>query len=141
VSWRAVLAATRLAHSINWSSAQVEPVGDFYELRINVDDTGNPARDRSWIEGSWGDAFNEEAARRYKAARGQRWGNVVMTGDTVLVQELEEGAEEELMKYLKQLVEETDRENSARPTQTQDDDGRRRMDTAGEMARRFRSPT
>jgi hypothetical protein len=132
-----------LAHSVHWSSAQVEPIGDFYELRVNLD-AGNPEPLRNWVDQSWTDAFNDEATRRYKAARGQPWGNIAMAGDTVIVQELEPGAEADLIRYLDALVTATDEADDRRPappnpTQSQADKAREHATTAAEMAKRFRA--
>jgi hypothetical protein len=134
-----------VAHSICWRSSQVEPIGDFYELRVNMD-AGTTDRSRNWVAQPWTDAFNDEATLRHKAARGQPWGTIALTGDTVIVQELEPGAEAELMQYLNGIVAAIDgaedaRRASAESTDAEADGMRERLATAEGMATRFRAGT
>jgi hypothetical protein len=134
-----------VVHSIRWGSSQVEPIGDFYELRVNLD-AGNSDRSRNWVAQPWTDAFNDETTRRYKAARGQRWGTIALTSDTVIVQELEAGAEAELMQYLNAIVAALDDAEGSRPasagsTDAEADGTRERLATAEGMATRFRAGT
>jgi hypothetical protein len=132
-------------HSIRWGSAQVEPIGDFYELRVSMN-AGDSAPSRNWVAQPWTDAFNDEATRRYKAARGQRWGTIALTSDTVIVQELEPGAEAELMQYLNAIVGAVDdvedsKPTPSKPTEVEADRARKRLVTAEGMAARFRAGT
>jgi hypothetical protein len=134
-----------VVHSIRWGSAQVEPIGDFYELRVDMD-AGNSQRSGNWVAQPWTDAFNDETTRRYKAARGRPWGTIALTGDMVIVQELEPGAEGELMQYLNAIVAAIDdvedsKPAPANPTEAEADGARKRFATAQGMEARFRAGT
>jgi hypothetical protein len=120
-------------HSIRWSSADVEPVGDFYELRVELED--GPTE-------KWIDCLNEEAARLYRAQRNRPWGLVGLSGRTLVVQDLDEGSEDALKAYLVELLRAAERAAEARRNGTRPDAqaaALRHREVAQRMAHRFRA--
>lgn len=121
-------------HAINWASATVEPVGDLYELRVEL---SAPEASEAWVN-----SMNREATRRYQEERPRPWGSIVLWGDCIVVCELEPGAEDALKRYLAELLEGTDASSSKTPSREDEavaEDVRRRMREAAEMAQRFRT--
>jgi hypothetical protein len=122
-------------HTIRWSSALIEPIGDFYELRVELDEAPSEA---------WLDAVNETAIRQYREWRGRPWGMVCVWGHTLVVQDLEEGCEESLKAYLRELFEAADaaaQEKRQTPVDLtpEAERVRARHRMADKMAERFRS--
>ena len=123
-------------HFVRWSSAQVEPVGAFYELRVEV--TGGTLSD------DWGECLTEEATRRYREQRDRPWGLAGIWRTTLVVQDLDEGCEEDLKGYVNELVAATDvaaakRRRYSGQARVEADRARARNRLAGEMAERLRS--
>jgi hypothetical protein len=121
-------------HAIDWSSARVEPIGEFYELHVQLE---TPHASQGWT-----DALNNEGARQLKEARRQPWGIVSMWDNTIVVHELEAGAEEQLRAHLDYLLAASSQlandKSEAKPSRDAAEEAQGRYETAEGMAAAFR---
>jgi hypothetical protein len=76
----------------------MEALGDLHELRVQLHSEADPTQ-------GWEASFNDDAMLHYREARREPWGAVTLLGSTIIVQDLEPGAEQALSTYLKTLVE------------------------------------
>ena len=86
---------------------------------------------------------DEEAERLYRENRHRPWGLVTLWGRTLTVQDLEEGAEDDLKRHLATIVRRADDAlgdpGAAGGRNHRPHSGRARLETANRMAVRFRS--
>jgi hypothetical protein len=127
-------------HAIDWSNAGVLAKDDVFSLRVPLARVGVASPSEVWNTEFMTRALSQEAE-----ARGQRWSGVRFHGGMIEVEVVEPGAEDELRKYLDELVAQTNR-SAAKIHEIADQEAAKkaelnaaRTDTADDMTERFRS--
>lgn len=119
--------------AIDWSKATVLPTENRFNLRVPL------AGETHLISSGWADEF------RRRAQGGHHWSGVSFRDGMIEVDAVEAGAEDEVRKYLDQLVDETNiGAEEARAIADQEAAKKAEVDAerqkaADEMAERFRS--